>query len=114
YLDIVKSVCSGCARGCNIDVHVNRRRSHHGEGRRVARFKPRFNAEVNKWWICDDGRYGYRFVDDDDRVKFPARREHDTLVELTWGEAVADLAEVLKRHRPDEVAVIASPKMSNE
>jgi NADH-quinone oxidoreductase subunit G len=114
YLDAVKSVCPGCARGCNIDVHVNRRRPHHGEGRRVARLKPRFNAEVNKWWLCDDGRYGYKFVDDGDRIKFPARRDGDTLVELTWDEAVADLAETLGRHRPEDVAIIASPKMSNE
>ena len=55
YLDTAKSICPGCARGCNIDVHVNRRRPHHAEGRRVARLKPRFNADVNTWWICDDG-----------------------------------------------------------
>ena len=114
YLDAVKSVCPGCARGCNIDVHVNRRRPHHGEGRRVARLKPRFNAEVNKWWLCDDGRYGYKFVDDGDRIKFPARRDGDTLVELTWDEAVADVAETLGRHRAEDVAIIGSPKMSNE
>src|SRR5207247_536130 len=66
YLDSAKSVCPGCARGCNIEVHVNRRRPHHNEGRRVARLKPRFNADVNRWWICDDGRYGFAFVDDKD------------------------------------------------
>src|SRR5437764_1496706 len=44
YLDVTKSVCPGCARGCNVEVHVNRRRPHHNEGRRVARPKPRFNA----------------------------------------------------------------------
>src|SRR5712692_8312517 len=37
YLDVAKSVCPGCARGCNIEVHVNRRRPHHNEGRRLAR-----------------------------------------------------------------------------
>ena len=62
-LDTAKSVCTGCARGCNIEVHVNRRRPHHAEGRRVARLKPRFNADVNKWWICDEGRYGFGWVD---------------------------------------------------
>jgi NADH-quinone oxidoreductase subunit G len=114
YLDTTRSVCPGCARGCNIDVHVNRRRPHHGEGRRVARLKPRFNADVNQWWICDEGRYGYTFVDDADRVKFPARREGDQLLELSWDDMVADVAAVLGRYRPADVAVIASPKMSNE
>src|SRR5437016_1562801 len=58
YLDTAKSICPGCARGCNVDVHVNRRRPHHDGGRRVARLKPRFNADVNRWWLCDDGRDG--------------------------------------------------------
>src|SRR5207245_2274799 len=44
YLDTTKSICPGCARGCNIEVHVNRRRPHHAEGRRVARLKPRCAA----------------------------------------------------------------------
>ena len=47
YLDTAKSICPGCARGCNIDVHVSRRRPHHNQGHRVARLKPRFNAGVN-------------------------------------------------------------------
>src|SRR5439155_19492924 len=75
YLDTAKSICRGCARGCNIDVHVNRRRPHHAEGRRVPPLKPRFNADVNKWWICDHGRYGFGFVDDPDRVGQPAQRD---------------------------------------
>ncbi|MBI1734248.1 MAG: molybdopterin-dependent oxidoreductase [Candidatus Rokubacteria bacterium] len=114
YLDTTKSVCPGCARGCNIDVHVNRRRPHHAEGRRVARLKPRFNADVNKWWICDEGRYGYRFVDDPDRLTLPARRDVEARVELTWDEAIGQAAAALGRHRPEEIAVIASPVMSNE
>src|SRR3989442_12558347 len=57
YLDAAKSVCTGCARGCNVDVHVNRRRPHHADGKRVARLKPRFNTDVNAWWLCDIGRY---------------------------------------------------------
>src|SRR5438128_10377620 len=75
YLDTAKSICPGCARGCNIDVHVNRRRPHHAGGKRVARLKPRFNDAVNAWWICDVGRYGFGSVDDPDRVIAPARRE---------------------------------------
>src|SRR5881396_2012567 len=59
YLDTAKSICPGCARGCNIELHTNRARIHHNQGRRVARLKPRFNADVNRWWICDAGRYGF-------------------------------------------------------
>src|SRR5207237_1228404 len=113
-LDTAKSICPGCARGCNIEVHVNRRRPHHAEGRRVARLKPRFNAEVNKWWLCDAGRYGFGFVDAAERLLMPARRQGGTSTEATWDEAIAAVAGALRRLTPDQMGIIASPKMSNE
>ncbi|PYN60199.1 MAG: NADH-quinone oxidoreductase subunit G [Candidatus Rokuibacteriota bacterium] len=114
YLDVTKSVCPGCARGCNVEVHVNRRRPHHNEGRRVARLKPRFNADVNKWWICDAGRYGFKAVDDKTRLREPFRREAGTVTDASWDEAIAAVAGALERYAPDEVGVLASPRMANE
>ena len=110
YLDTAKSICPGCARGCNIEVHVNRRRPHHAGGKRVARLKPRFNADVNKWWLCDEGRYGYGFVDDASRLTMPVWRGEP----VPWDTAIAETARVLGRHAPDAVGVLASPKMANE
>jgi NADH-quinone oxidoreductase subunit G len=114
YLDSTRSICPGCARGCNIDVHVNRRRPHHADGRRVARLKPRFNADVNRWWLCDDGRYGFGFVDDASRVRTPARRAAGALVDTSWEDAIATVAGALRRYRSEEIALLASPRMSNE
>jgi len=114
YLDSAKSICPGCARGCNIDVHVNRRRPHHAEGRRVARLKPRFNAEVNKWWICDAGRYGFGFVDAADRLVVPTHQEGGSTTEVTWDQGIAAVAGALRRLAPEQIGVIASPKMANE
>ncbi len=31
----------------------------------VYRLKPRENPHVNKWWMCDEGRYGYHHVHSD-------------------------------------------------
>jgi NADH-quinone oxidoreductase subunit G len=114
YLDTAKSICTGCARGCNIEVHVNRRRPHHAEGRRVARLKPRFNAEVNAWWLCDVGRYHFGFVDGPSRLTAPARRGPGGSAEVGWDDAVAAVADALRRHPPEQVAVLASPRMANE
>ncbi|MGH7278536.1 MAG: 2Fe-2S iron-sulfur cluster-binding protein, partial [Candidatus Rokuibacteriota bacterium] len=114
YLDTAKSVCPGCARGCNVEIHVNRRRPHHAEGHRVARLKPRFNPDVNRWWMCDEGRYGFKFVDDPSRLVFPWRREGERVVELTWDEAIAGVAEAAGRAAPGGIGLIASPKMANE
>src|SRR5262245_62909355 len=113
YLDAVPSICPGCARGCSIDVHVNRRRQHHGEGRRVVRLKPRFNAAVNRWWICDAGRYGFRSVDDPTRLTRPTRGVGPGAQDIPWDEALADLAALL-REAPGALGVIASPGMANE
>ena len=114
YLDTTKSVCPGCARGCNIDVHVNRRRPHHAEGRRVARLKPRFNEAVNRWWMCDEGRYGYGFVDDGSRLTAPLQRSVDGQWEVSWADALAAVMEALGRAPGTGSAIIASPKMANE
>jgi NADH-quinone oxidoreductase subunit G len=114
YLDTTKSICPGCARGCNVDVHVNRKRPHHAGGRRVARLKPRFNAAVNAWWMCDVGRYGFDDVDAETRVTLPQRRAAGESADTDWGEAVAAVAEAIRRYGPDEIAVLASSKQSNE
>jgi NADH-quinone oxidoreductase subunit G len=114
YLDTTRSVCPGCARGCNIDVHVNRRRPHHAEGRRVARLKPRFNEDVNHWWMCDEGRYGAGFVDDPSRIAMPARREAAGVTDLAWSEAIGAVAGALGRFTPEQTAVIGSARMANE
>ncbi|HTL48707.1 MAG TPA: 2Fe-2S iron-sulfur cluster-binding protein, partial [Verrucomicrobiae bacterium] len=63
YLKEEDSICNGCSRGCNIQVHYNLDRPQHGKGERVKRLKPRFNERVNKWWMCDEGRYGYKYHD---------------------------------------------------
>jgi NADH-quinone oxidoreductase subunit G len=114
YLDSAKSICPGCARGCNIEIHTNRTRTHHNQGRRVARLKPRFNAEVNRWWTCDAGRYGFRWIDDESRLTAPMKRDGDGAAATTWDDALASLAEALRRFPPEEVAILASPQMSNE
>jgi NADH-quinone oxidoreductase subunit G len=114
YLDTTKSICTGCARGCNIDVHVNRQRPHHAGGRRVARLKPRFNDGVNAWWMCDEGRYGFKFVDDDSRITAPLRGLGEPAVPVTRDEAVAGVAAALGRYAPGEIAIVASPRMANE
>jgi NADH-quinone oxidoreductase subunit G len=48
------SVCTGCATGCNIDIHSSRGR--------IYRLVPRVNERVNKHWMCDEGRLTYKAV----------------------------------------------------
>ena len=41
-----------------MELHYVLDRPHLNSGKRVVRVKPRYNADVNQWWICDEGRYG--------------------------------------------------------
>ena len=63
YLSSQPTVCNGCSQGCNIDLHYVLDRPHLNEGARVVRVKPRYNADVNQWWMCDEGRYGLGWID---------------------------------------------------
>jgi len=114
YLDTAKSVCNGCARGCNIEVHTNKHRTHHNQGRRVARLKPRENDAVNKWWICDAGRYGFTWIDDKSRLVQPLHRAGSQGVEVSWDRALPEVVAALQRTPPGEIGILASPQMSNE
>lgn len=105
FLKSANSVCPGCSRGCNIEIH-------HTENK-VYRLKPRYNPEVNKYWICDAGRYDYKFLNENRRFK-PARREGSGLVEANYEEAFAEIKKNLDLYGMDEVAFIASAKESNE
>jgi len=118
YLSKADSVCNGCSRGCNITVEANRQRAHHGEGRRVMRLKPRFNKEVNRWWICDIGRYGYKFIDDPSRLIQPLEKQGDELEPLDWStaaeRAVGRIREAKQRGGAGSIVIVASPQLTNE
>ena len=114
YLDRAKSVCPGCARGCNIEVHTNTKRTHHAQGRRVVRLKPRFNADVNEWWMCDTGRYGFADVDAPTRLIAPRLVDAGSAREVEWAEAVGYLAARLGAAGSTGIGVLLSAGLPNE
>ncbi len=120
YLGAAPSVCPGCSRGCNIEIHYNREREfrpHIADGDRVMRLKPRYNADVNKWWMCDEGRYGYKFIDHD-RLTAPQVRQNGKLVDASWDDAVTEAASAMlplwRQGQGSHVAVLASAQLTNE
>jgi NADH-quinone oxidoreductase subunit G len=68
----------------------------HNEGM-IYRIKPRYNAEVNQWWISDDTRYAYKAVQDPNRLKQPLRSQYGAQVETTWPRAMESAAAGLKQ-----------------
>lgn len=117
YLAEAPSICNGCSRGCNISIHYSARRPGGSTGKRVYRLKPRFNPLVNRWWICDEGRFGYEFIDQR-RIEAPCLRRGGRLENSGWEQALAEICTalrgVLEKFGPEGIGVIASPQLSNE
>jgi NADH-quinone oxidoreductase subunit G len=79
----------------------------------VARLKPRYHPHVNRWWICDAGRYGFRFIDEG-RLTVPQQRDGTERRDLSWGEALGLLRARLRSYAADEIGLLASPQLTNE
>lgn len=113
YMSSAPSVCNGCAQGCNVDIHYVLNRPHLNDGARIVRVKPRYNPDVNTWWMCDDGRYGFGWID---RHRLTSVRRLG--VEQTWDEAMTtlgtELATLRRNTNGSRTGVIASPQLTTE
>ncbi len=56
FLRSVRSICVGCATGCNSYTDYEPREA------RVYRYRPRDNHEVNGYWMCDVGMLDYERI----------------------------------------------------
>lgn len=117
YLSTQDSICHGCARGCNISLHFNTARTYKAQGRRVMRIKPRYHPEVNQWWICDQGRFDFKFHDLG-RIEGPQIRQGTQLQAADWmdalDQAAAAIRSTIDEFGPSSVGVVLSPQLSCE
>ncbi len=102
-LDRAASICPNGTQGCNIMIETR--------DNSVARFKPRPNEDVNKFFICDYGRMNYRWINRQDRVETPMIRTSGVLAQAEWEMAIHAAAKAIAG-KPVHVA--ASPMLSNE
>jgi NADH-quinone oxidoreductase subunit G len=98
------NVCANCSTGCSIRVEENQDR--------IYRLKPRENPHVNQWWICDEGRYGWKHVHDPDRVTDVRRREKGGYLAIEWNELASDLDARLRA--AGRLAAVISPNLTVE
>lgn len=97
-----KSICIGCARGCNDEIWVR--------NNEAMRLTPRLNADVNSYWMCDYGRVNtFKFVNAEDRVDGPYLRHEGTLIRVGWDEALAAAVSALRSYTKEDIAFISSP-----
>ena len=106
FLKESKSICTSCGTGCNITVGSR-------EGK-VHRLTPRENEAVNSHWMCDHGRLNFHYLDSKDRLTRPLLRAAGEQFPGTWEDAMARAAEGLKKAKPQEIAIVASGRLTNE
>ncbi|MBL8757442.1 MAG: (2Fe-2S)-binding protein [Phycisphaerae bacterium] len=108
FLKSTPSIDGITASGDNILIE-------HNDGK-VYRIKPRTNMAVNKWWITDEVRYGWKFIHREDRLASPVRRQFGTPVptdfERACREAVGGLRGVVEKG--GRVALMVSPMLTCE
>ncbi len=64
FLKSVKSICPGCAKGCNVTVDYYDHTIVTDHNGTAYRLKPRVNDDVNQAWMCDLGRNEYHAVNE--------------------------------------------------
>ncbi len=106
FLKETKSICTSCGTGCNTLIGTRQNE--------IFRQTPRENDAVNSAWMCDYGRLNFHYVNYPDRLKNPQIRENQGLVNASWNSAFVKAGEALKQFQKNEVAVVASARMTNE
>ncbi len=110
FLKSGDSICAGCSTGCAIRVDQNDDKVH--------RLKPRFNPGVNDWWMCDEGRFGWKYIHDPKRVTHPKLRRGAETETPAW-ESVDEIVtyrfeQQAAKHGGEKLAVLLSPMMACE
>ncbi|MNB57451.1 NADH-quinone oxidoreductase subunit G [compost metagenome] len=99
-MQFAPSICHGCSSGCNISPG-----ERYGELRRI---ENRFNGSVNQYFLCDRGRFGYGYVNREDRPRQPLLANG---TKLSLDEALDKAADLL---RGRNIVGIGSPRASLE
>jgi NADH-quinone oxidoreductase subunit G len=108
FLSSHDSICTRCSTGCNVSADENKGM--------LWRFKPRSNPHVNDYWICDEGRYGYKAANDPNLLAAMYVRKQDDLAAVPVDEALGAVDAGLKQvgKQGGLIAGILSPFLTVE
>jgi NADH-quinone oxidoreductase subunit G len=108
FLKETNSFCTSCGRGCNTVIG-----SRETE---VYRQTPRENNEVNSTWMCDHGRLNFHYLHSEARLTEPMVRDEESGIhrQAKWNDAIRTAADALKNFSGDQIAIVASARLTNE
>jgi predicted molibdopterin-dependent oxidoreductase YjgC len=106
----VRTTCSYCGVGCQMDLHV--------KDNRVVQVTGAEDAAPNFGSLCVKGRFGFDFIGSSERLTKPLIRENGAFREATWDEAAGlvarRLGEIKTAHGADSIGVLISARITNE
>src|SRR5687767_4065437 len=93
--EAVDTICTLCEKGCNTTAWI-KAKPEWAKGAQLIRTTPRFNPAVNDYWMCDIGRFDYRWIEGEDRLSRPlVRGESGTHEPTDWSAALSKVADKL-------------------
>jgi len=111
-LQVVRTTCTYCGVGCQMDANVDRRAN------RIVRVTAVPGTVPNDGNLCVKGRFGFSFVHSPERLRTPLIKENGAFREASWEEALAlvgrRLAEIRDREGPEGIAFLSSSRCTNE
>lgn len=106
----VRTVCTYCGVGCNLEVAV--------KGGKIKSIQAPYSAEANQGHTCLKGRYAFAFYNHPERLRTPLIKKNGEFVPATWDEAYDFIAEKLTdikaKYGPDSIAGLSSSRGTNE
>jgi len=88
-------MCSLCSKGCNTSAWL-KAKPEWAKGSRLIRMTPRFNPDVNSYWMCDIGRFDYHWTEGDTRLRKPMLRRGGTLESAGWHDVEPRLRDAVQ------------------
>lgn len=111
-LDKVETVCPYCGVGCRLELQIDRKRN------KIIRINGVEDSQTNEGMLCVKGRFGFDFVNSEERITTPMIKENGEFREVDWDEAVNFISkrfkEIKKEHGADSIVGLASAKVTNE
>jgi predicted molibdopterin-dependent oxidoreductase YjgC len=112
-LEKKKTICTYCGVGCSIDMYVKDNKWVYSMGT-----EENWQEQTNKGMLCVKGRFGFDFLNRDDRLNTPLIRKNGQLEEATWDEALDLVAqkfgEIKTEYGPGSIGFFTSARASNE
>src|SRR5882672_1684986 len=86
----VDTICTQCSKGCSTTAWV-KAKPEWAKGARLIRFTPRFNPDVNGYWMCDIGRFEYHWIEGEGRLQRPLERAGVSQQPIAWHDLLPKL-----------------------